>query len=91
VLAEQRLDAEQKKFAAGMSTNFAVTQAQRDLALAAVLELRAIADYRKSLVDFDRVQLAGGGGVTLSSALISRSTSANATSTTSGGGSTPNP
>jgi outer membrane protein TolC len=86
VLAEQRLDAEQKKFAAGMSTNFAVTQAQRDLALAAVLELRAIADYRKSLVDFDRVQLAGGGGVTLASALASRSTGANATSTTSGNG-----
>ena len=28
----QRLDAEEKKFAAGMSTNFLVTQAQRDLA-----------------------------------------------------------
>ena len=61
VLAEQRLDAEQKKFAAGMSTNFAVTQAQRDLALAAVLELQATADYRKSIVNFDRVQMAGGG------------------------------
>jgi len=61
VLQEQRLDAEQKKFAAGMSTNFAVTQAQRDLALAAVLELQSIADYRKSLVNFDRVQMAGGG------------------------------
>jgi outer membrane protein len=61
VLQEQRLDAEQKKFAAGMSTNFLVTQAQRDLALAEVLELRAVADYRKSLVNFDRVQVAGGG------------------------------
>jgi outer membrane protein TolC len=61
VLAEQRLDAEQKKFAAGMSTNFAVTQAQRDLALAAVAELRAVADFRKSVVNFDRVQVAGGG------------------------------
>ena len=31
-LAAERLDAEEKKFAAGMSTNFFVTQAQRDLA-----------------------------------------------------------
>jgi outer membrane protein len=61
VLQEQRLDAEQKKFAAGMSTNFLVTQAQRDLALAEVLELRAVADYRKSIVNFERVQVAGGG------------------------------
>ena len=62
VLQERRLDAETKKFAAGMSTNFLVTQAQRDLALAEVAELRAIADYRKSLVNFERVQEAGVGG-----------------------------
>lgn len=61
VLAERRLDAEEKKFAAGLSTNFLVTQAQRDLALAEVAELRAVADYRKSIVNFDRVQEAGGG------------------------------
>lgn len=61
VLQERRLDAEQKRFAAGMSTNFLVTQAQRDLAFAAVQEIRAIADFRKSLVNFDRVQDAGGG------------------------------
>jgi outer membrane protein TolC len=61
VLQERRLDAEEKRFAAGMSTNFFVTQAQRDLALAQVLELRAIADYRNSLVNFERVQEAGGG------------------------------
>ena len=65
VLQERRLDAETKKFAAGMSTNFLVTQSQRDLAIAEVAELRAIADYRKSLVNFERVQEAGlGGGVT---------------------------
>jgi outer membrane protein TolC len=58
-LQAQRLDAEEKKFAAGMSTNFFVTQAQRDLELAAVNELRAIVDYRKSLVEFERVQEAG--------------------------------
>jgi HAE1 family hydrophobic/amphiphilic exporter-1 len=62
VLQERRLDAETKKFAAGMSTNFLVTQSQRDLAIAAVAELRAIADYRKSLVNFERVQEAGTGG-----------------------------
>ncbi len=62
----RRLDAEEKKFAAGMSTNFLVTQAQRDLALAEVAELRAISDYNKSIVDFERVQesgLSGGNGI----------------------------
>jgi outer membrane protein TolC len=91
VLAEQRLDAEQKKFAAGMSTNFAVTQAQRDLALASVLELRAVADYRKSLVNFDRVQLAGGG-VAFASTAVSRTagggTTTGAVSASGSGGST---
>jgi outer membrane protein TolC len=63
VLQERRLDAEEKKFAAGMSTNFLVTQAQRDLADANVAEIRAILDYRKSLIEFDRVQEAGLGGI----------------------------
>ena len=61
ILQERRLDAEEKRFAAGMSTNFLVTQSQRDLAVAEVAELRAIADYRKSVVNFERVQEAGGG------------------------------
>jgi outer membrane protein TolC len=74
VLQERRLDAEEKKFAAGMSTNFLVTQAQRDLALAEVLELLAVADYRKSLVNFERVQEAGAAGLT--SAAISTGTAA---------------
>jgi outer membrane protein len=58
-LARERLDAEQKKFDAGMSTTFLVNQAQRDLATAEVAELQAIAEYRKSLVNFQRVQEAG--------------------------------
>jgi outer membrane protein len=58
-LAAERLDAEEKKFAAGMSTNFLVTQAQRDLAQAEVNDLRAIADYRKSVINYQRVQEAG--------------------------------
>jgi HAE1 family hydrophobic/amphiphilic exporter-1 len=61
-LAAERLDAEEKKFAAGMSTNFLVTQAQRDLAVAEVSELRAVADYRKSIINFQRVQEAGVSG-----------------------------
>jgi hypothetical protein len=48
-----------------MSTNFLVTQAQRDLATAEVNQLRAVADYRKSVINYQRVQEAGlsGSGV----------------------------
>ncbi len=61
-LAQKRLEAEQSKFEVGLSTNFLVVQAQRDLADAQNAELRAILDYRKSLVDLERVQVVGGGG-----------------------------
>jgi outer membrane protein len=61
-LAEKRLEAEQSKFEVGMTTNFFVVQAQRDLRDAQNSELRAQADYRKSLVTFERVQEAPGGG-----------------------------
>jgi outer membrane protein len=61
-LMAERLDAEQKKFDAGMSTNFLVTQAQRDLATQEALELQAIAEYRKSVVNFQRAQEAGVSG-----------------------------
>jgi outer membrane protein TolC len=68
-LAEKRLEAEQSKFEVGMSANFFVVQAQRDLRDAQNAELRALADYRKSLVIFERVQEApaggGGGGLTI--------------------------
>ncbi|MGH9346178.1 MAG: TolC family protein, partial [Vicinamibacterales bacterium] len=66
-LAEKRLEAEQSKFEVGMSTNFFVVQAQRDLSDAQNDELRALLDFRKAQVDFDRVQEAPasrGGGVT---------------------------
>ena len=56
-LAEQRLAAEEKKFAAGVQVNFFVFQAQRDLAQARTNELRAVADYTKSLVDYEAVQV----------------------------------
>jgi outer membrane protein TolC len=55
-LAERRLEAEQRKLAAGTSTMFFVFQAQRDLALARNNELRAVLDYQRSIVDFDTVQ-----------------------------------
>ena len=67
--AQKRLEAEQSRFEVGMTTNFFVVQAQRDLRDAANTELRALADYRKSLVNFERSQQApaggGGGGANL--------------------------
>jgi outer membrane protein TolC len=67
VLAERRLEAEEKKFQAGMTTNFFVLQAQRDLNQARNNELQALIDHVKSVVDFETVQIAplngGGGGV----------------------------
>jgi outer membrane protein len=75
-LAAERLDAEEKKFAAGMSTNFFVTQAQRDLAQAEVNELRAIADYRKSVINYQRVQEAGVSGTGAALVLSGGSSSA---------------
>ena len=58
-LSQQRLDAESSRFEVGMSTNYQVVQAQRDLRDAQNSELRALLNYRKSLVEFDRVQQAG--------------------------------
>ncbi|MEZ5293119.1 MAG: TolC family protein [Vicinamibacterales bacterium] len=66
-LAERRLEAEEKKFQAGMTTNFFVLQAQRDLNQARNNELQALIDHVKSVVDFETVQVAplnGGAGVT---------------------------
>jgi len=64
VLAERRLEAEEKKFAAGMSTSFEVFQAQRDLAQARSNELRAVLDYDISQVNFETVQIAPTNGAT---------------------------
>jgi outer membrane protein TolC len=69
-LMERRMEAEQKKFAAGLSTNFLVFQAQRDLADAQYSELVALLDYNKSLVDLEIVQEAPTAG----SAIVSVST-----------------
>jgi outer membrane protein len=61
-LARQQLDAENSKFSVGMSTNFVVVQAQRDLANAQNNELQAVLAYRRSVVEFDRVQQTGNAG-----------------------------
>jgi outer membrane protein TolC len=52
-LANQTLDAEQKKYLLGASTNYNVLQAQRDLALAESNLVAARAAYEKSRVDLD--------------------------------------
>jgi outer membrane protein len=75
-LAKQKLDAEQSKFEVGMSTNYFVVQAQRDLSDAQNSELSAVRNYRKALVEMERAQsttlqnlnitvLGGGGGTTI--------------------------
>jgi outer membrane protein TolC len=58
-LADQRLDAERKRFDVGLSTNFLVIQAQRDLAQAKTNELAAVLAYDLALVDFEALQEAG--------------------------------
>jgi outer membrane protein TolC len=74
-LAEQRLDAEQKKLAAGTSTNFLVFQAQRDLAQARNDELNAILAYSRAQTDFETVQVAPVLGANTST--VGTATSAN--------------
>jgi outer membrane protein TolC len=61
-LAQQQLDAENSKFGVGMSTNFQVVQAQRDLATAQNNELQAVLAYRRAVVEFERVQQTGTAG-----------------------------
>ncbi|HVO62763.1 MAG TPA: TolC family protein [Terriglobales bacterium] len=53
-LARQTLDAEQKKYAFGVSTNTVVLQTQRDLAQAESNAVLARTTYGKSRVEFDR-------------------------------------
>ena len=58
-LAEQSLDAEQRKFtagtsSAGASSTFLVIQAQNELALTQNSAARALADQRRALANYDR-------------------------------------
>jgi outer membrane protein len=55
-LAEKRLEAEEKKYQAGMTSSFFVLQAQRDLNVARNSELLALVEYAKSVVNFSAVQ-----------------------------------
>jgi outer membrane protein TolC len=61
-LAQQTLEAENNKFAVGMSTNFQIVQIQSNLTNAQNNELSAILAYRRALVEFERVQQTGNGG-----------------------------
>jgi hypothetical protein len=56
VLAEKKLDAEEKKLEVGISTNFQVLEFQEDLAVAESNEMKAIIDYNKSLINLDRAK-----------------------------------
>ena len=57
-LAEERFEAEQRRYEVGLSTTFLVTQAQRDLLQAQVNLLQTTFDYESSLVNFEAVQQA---------------------------------
>ena len=57
-LAQQRLEADEKRFSVGLATTFELLQSQRDLARAKQSELRAIIEYNTALVDFEAVQVA---------------------------------
>ena len=56
--AERQLEAEQKRFAVGLSTTFQLQSRQRDLARARINELQAIIDYSRSLITFEAIQKA---------------------------------
>ncbi|MBI4479862.1 MAG: TolC family protein [Acidobacteria bacterium] len=53
-LAQQTLDAEQKKLAAGVSTPYNVILRERDLVAAQQSEVATVASYSKALVEMDR-------------------------------------
>jgi len=56
VLAEEQLRVEQRRLEAGVTTTFNVLSFQRDLAAAQANEVRAIADYHKSLANLEKVR-----------------------------------
>lgn len=53
---EQQLEAEQRRFAAGLSTALELQVRQGQLASARTLELNAVILYNRALIDFERVQ-----------------------------------
>jgi outer membrane protein TolC len=85
-LAEKRTDAEQSRFDVGLSTNFFVVQAQRDLRDAQNAELRALLDYRRAQVEFARVQEVPTAGSALVSTINAATNGANTPRAQGGGG-----
>ena len=77
-LSERSLDAEQKKFQLGASTNYLVIQAQRDLTSALSGEVTALGSYMKSRVEVDRAtgQTIFKNGIVLEEAYQGRLTKA---------------
>ncbi len=55
-LAERQLDAEERKFAVGTTTNFEVLRFQRDLANARTSELQAITTYMNSVARLEQTK-----------------------------------
>lgn len=53
--AEQQYEGEKKKFSAGLSTTFFILQRQTEMSQAQGVELRALADYNKSVAELQRV------------------------------------
>jgi outer membrane protein len=56
--AQERLDAERRRFDVGLSTTFLVTQAQRDLVAAEVTVLQTLLEHQSAIVNFEAVQFA---------------------------------
>ncbi len=54
ILQEKKLDAEKKKLAVGLSTNYIVLDFQDDLALSQSQELLAVVDYEKNYAQLER-------------------------------------
>lgn len=55
-LQEEKLRVETEKFRVGRSTNFLVAQAQRDLVVSQLSEIRAVVNYLKALVGLHRLE-----------------------------------
>jgi outer membrane protein TolC len=54
--AQQQLDAEQRKFEVGLSTNLEVTRLQSELAQARISQLQSRISYQRALIRLDAVQ-----------------------------------
>jgi outer membrane protein TolC len=55
-LDEEKVRVETEKFRVGRSTNFLVAQAQRDLLLSQLIEVRTVASYLKALTELFRLE-----------------------------------